>query len=91
MLDLFRINQYRTLAANVKILEPSDRIMTEVYKLLKNMQFHDSPCSIQAHIMKRLSNSDLEAITNCTKLLQSRAYYCKNPSQPQLLVSDYSR
>ena len=40
--------------------------MTEAHGLLKNMQFDDDPCAIKAYIKKRLSNSDLEAIINCT-------------------------
>ena len=66
--DLVRINQYRTLATNVEVLEASDCTMPEAYELLKNMHFLDDPCSIQAYIKKRLSNSDLEAITNCNIL-----------------------
>ena len=42
--------------------------MTETYELLKNMHFLDDPCSIQAYIKKEQSNSDLEAIINCTNL-----------------------
>ena len=38
----------------------------EAYGLLKNMQFDDDPCAIKDYIKKRLSNSDLEAIINCT-------------------------
>ena len=66
--DLVRINQHRTLATNFEQLEASDCTMTEVYELLKNMHFLDDQCSIQAYIKKRLSNSDLEAIINCTNL-----------------------
>ena len=40
--------------------------MTEAHELLKNTHFLDDPCSIQAYIKKRLFNSDLEAIINCT-------------------------
>ena len=32
------------------------------------MRFLDDPCWAQAYIKKRLSNSDLEAIINCTNL-----------------------
>ena len=42
--------------------------MTEAYGLLKNMQFDDGSHAIKAYIKKRLSNSDLEAIINCTNL-----------------------
>ena len=66
--DLVSINQYRTLAANVEFLEASDCTMTEAYGLLKNMKFDDDPCAIKAYIKKRLSNSDSEAIINCTNL-----------------------
>ena len=67
--DLVRINQYRTFATNVELLEVSDCTMTEAYKMLKNMHFLDDLCSIQAYIKKRLSNFDLEAIINCANLL----------------------
>ena len=66
MLDFVRINQYRILAANVEILEASDCTMREAYELLKNMHFLDDPCSIQAYIEKRLFNTDLETILNCS-------------------------
>ena len=65
---LVRINRCRTLATNVELLEANDCTMTEAYKLLKNMHFLDEPCSIQAYIKKRLSNSDLEAVINCANL-----------------------
>ena len=32
------------------------------------MQFDDDSCAIKDYIKKRLSNSDLETITNCTNL-----------------------
>ena len=41
--DLIRINQYRTLAANVEFLKRSACTITEAYRLLKNMQFDDDP------------------------------------------------
>ena len=66
MPDLVNINQYRTLAAKVEFLKASDSTMTEAYGLLKNMQFYDDSCAIETYIKKRLSNSDLEVITNCT-------------------------
>ena len=66
--DLVKINQYRTLAANVEFLEGSACMITEAYGLLKNMQFDDDPCAIKNYIKKRLSNSDLETIINCTNL-----------------------
>ena len=37
--DLVKINQYRTLAANVEFLEKCAYMITEAYGLLKNMQF----------------------------------------------------
>ena len=68
VLDLVKINQYRTLAANVEFLEGSACTITETYGLLKNMQFDDDPCANKNYIKKRLSNSDLETIINCTNL-----------------------
>ena len=56
--NLVKINQYRTLAANVEFLEGSACTITEAYGLLKNMQFDDDPCAIKNYIKKRLSNSD---------------------------------
>ena len=50
MLDLVKINQYRTLAANVEFLEGSACTITEAYGLLKNMQFDDDPCAIKNYI-----------------------------------------
>ena len=66
--DSVKINQYRTLAANVEFLEESACTIIEVYGLLKNMQFDDDPCAIKNYIKKRLSNSALETIINCTNL-----------------------
>ena len=66
--DLVKINQYRTLAANVEFLEGKACTITEAYGLLKNMQFDDDPCAIKNYIKKRLSNSDLETMINCTNL-----------------------
>ena len=66
--DLVKINQYRTLAANVEFLEGSACTITKAYGLLKNMQFDDDPCAIKNYIKKRLSNSDLQTIINCTNL-----------------------
>ena len=48
--DLVKINQYRTLAANVEFLEGSACTITEAYGLLKNMQFDDDPCAIKNYI-----------------------------------------
>ena len=75
MPDLVSINQYRTLAANVEFLEASDCTITEACGLLKNMQFDDDFYAIKAYIKKRLSNSDLEAIINCTNLTIAPASY----------------
>ena len=66
--DLVKINQYRTLAANVEFLEGSACTITKAYGLLKNMQFDDDPCAIKDYINKRLSNSDLKTIINFTNL-----------------------
>ena len=68
MPDLVHIDQYRTLATIVELLEASDCTMTEAHELLRNMHFLDDSCSIQAYIKKRLYNSDLEVIINCTNL-----------------------
>ena len=68
MPDLVCIYLYRILATNVQLLEASDWTITHAYELLKNMCFLDDPCSVQAYIKKRLSNSNLEAIINCTNL-----------------------
>ena len=51
MSDLVKINQYRTLAANVEFLEGSVCTITKAYRLLKNMQF--DPCAIKDYINKR--------------------------------------
>ena len=66
--DLVKINQYRTLAANVEFSEGSTCTITKAYGLLKNMQFDDDPCAIKDYFNKRLSNSDLETIINCANL-----------------------
>ena len=66
--DLVKINQYRTLAANVEFLEGSASTITEAYGMLKNMQFDDDPCAIKNYIKNRLSNSDLETIIDRTNL-----------------------
>ena len=80
--DLVSINQYRTLAANVEVLDASDFTMTEAYGLLKNMQFDDL-CAIKVNIKKRLSNSDLGAITNCTNLtIAPTSYTLLQKTQP---------
>ena len=82
--DLVKINQHWTLAANVEFLEGSACTITEAYGLLKNTQFDDDPCAIKNYIKKRLSNSDLETIINCTNLTIDQT--SKKPSQPLLLL-----
>ena len=57
--------------------------MTETYELLKTMDFLDDPCSIQAYIMKRLPNSNLETIINCTNLaIAATTYALLQKAQP---------
>ena len=48
--DLVKTNQYRTLAANVEFIKRSACTIIEAYGLLKNMQFHDDPCTIKDYI-----------------------------------------
>ena len=45
--DFVKIDQHRTLAANVEFLEGSACTITEAYGLLKNMQFDHDPCAIK--------------------------------------------
>ena len=81
--DLVKINQYRTLAANVEFFEGSACTITKAYGLLKNMQFDDDPCAIKDYINKRLSNSDLETIINCTNLtIDPTSYALLQKAQP---------
>ena len=81
--DLIKINQYRTLAANVEFLEGSACTITKAYRLLKNMQFDDDPCAMKNYIKKRLSNSDLETIINCTNLtINPTSYALLQKTQP---------
>ena len=81
--DLVKINQYRTLAANVEFLEGSACTITKAYGLLKNMQFDDDPCAIEDYINKRLFNSDLETIIKCTNLtIDPTSYALLQKSQP---------
>ena len=83
MSDLVKINQYRTLAANVEFLEGSACTITKAYGLLKNMQFDDDPCAIKDYINKRLSNSDLETIISCTNLtIDPTSYALLQKAQP---------
>ena len=44
--DMVKINQYRTLVANLEFSEGSACTITKAYGLLKNMQFDDDPCAI---------------------------------------------
>ena len=81
--DLVKINQYRTLAANVEFLEGSACTITTAYGLLKNMQFDDDSCAIKDYSNKRLSNSDLEIIINCTNLtIDPTSYALLQKAQP---------
>ena len=81
--DLVKINQCRTLEANVEFLEGSASTITEAYGLLKNTQFDDDPCAIKNYIKKRLSNSDLETIINCTNLtIDPTSYVLLQKAQP---------
>ena len=83
MSDLVKINQYRTLAANVEFLEGSACTIAKASGLLKNMQFDDDPCAIKDYINKRLSNSDLETIINCTNLtIDPTSYALLQKAQP---------
>ena len=83
--DLIKINQYRTLAANVELLEGSACTITEAYGLLKNMQFDDDPYAIKNYFKKRLhvSNSNLETIISCTNLtIDPKSYALLQKAQP---------
>ena len=81
--NLVKINQYRTLAANVEFLERIACTITEAYGLPKNMQFDDDPCAIKNYIKKRLSNSDLETIINCTNFtIDPTSYALLQKAQP---------
>ena len=81
--NLVKINQYRTLAANVEFLEGSSCTITEAYGLLKNMQFDDNPRAIKDYIKTRLSNSDLKTILNCTNLtIDPTSYAPLQKAQP---------
>ena len=83
MPNLVKINQYRTLAANVEFLEGSACTITEAYGLPKNMQLDDDLCAITNYIKKRLSNSDLETIINCTNLtIDPKSYALLQKAQP---------
>ena len=47
VLDLVRINQYRTIATNVELLEASDCTMTEAFELLKIFIFWLTPAQFK--------------------------------------------
>ena len=82
-MDLVKINQYRTLAANVEFLEGSACTITEAYGVLKNMQLDDDPGAIKNYIKNQLSNSDLETIINCTNLtIDPTSYALLQKAQP---------
>ena len=86
-----KINQYRTLAANVEFLEGSACTITEAYGLLKNMQFDDDPCAIKNYIKKRLSNFDLETIIYCTNLnIDPTSYALLQKAQPTFAAVERS-
>ena len=90
MSDLVKINQYRTLTANVEFLEGSASTITKAYGLLKNMQFDDSR-AIKDYINKRLSNSDLETIINCTNLtIDPTSYALLQKAQPTSAAGERS-
>ena len=91
MPDLVKINQYRTLADNVEFLEGSVCTITEAQGPLKNMQFDDDPSAIKNYIKKRLSNSDLETIINCTNLaIDPTSYALLQKAQPPSAAVDRS-
>ena len=47
------------------------------------MQFDDDPCAIKNYIKKRLSNSNLETIINCTNLtIDPKSYALLQKAQP---------
>ena len=66
--DLVKMNQFRTLAANVEFLEGSACTTTGAYRLLKNLLFDDNPYSIKDYNKTQLSNSDLKTIISCANL-----------------------
>ena len=86
VLDLIEINQYWTLTSNIEFFIGSACTITKAYGLLKNRQFDDDPCAIKHYIKKRLSNSDLETIINCTDLTIDPTGYAllQKASQPLL-------
>ena len=92
MPDLVRINQYRTLAANIEFLEGNTCMITEAYGLLKNIQFDDDPCAIKNYIKKQLSNSDLETIINHINLtIDPTSHALLQKAQPTVDVAAVER
>ena len=91
MPDLVKINQYRVLEANVEFLEGSACTITEAYGLLKNMQFDDDPCANKDYIRKRLSDSDLDTMINCTNLaIDLTNYALLQKAQPTSIAVERS-
>ena len=91
MSDLVKINQYRIVAANLEFLEGSACTITKAYGLLKSMQFDDDPCAIKDYINKRISNSDLETIINCTNLtIDPTSYALLQKAQPTSVTVERS-
>ena len=86
--DLVKINQYRTVAANVEFLEGSAFTVTKECGLLKTMQFDDDLCATEDYIKQQPFNSDLVIIINCTNLtIDPTITHCyKKPGQPLLLL-----
>ena len=89
--DLVKINQSRTLAANVEFLKGSACTITETYGLLKNMQCDDDQCAIKDYIKKQLSYSDLETMINCTNLtIDTTSYALLQQAQPTSAAAERS-
>ena len=91
MPDLVKINQHRTLAANVEFLEGSACTIFEEYGLLKNMQFDDDRCAIKDYFEKQRSNSDLKPKINCTNLtIDQTSYALLQKAQPTIAAVERS-
>ena len=89
--DLVKINEYQTLAVKVEFLKRSVYTIIEAYGLLKKMQFNDDRCAIKDYIKKRLSNSDLDTIINCTNLtIDPTSYVLLQTAQPTSPVVERS-
>ena len=79
--DLVKINHYRT-PANVEFLKGSAGTITEAYGMLKNMQIR---AQLKITLKKRLFNSDLETIINCTNsTIDPTSYALLQKAQPNL-------